>query len=115
MASGRFRPGLAAAVNTAYQTLNDPEKMGWVNFVLQEVQESFPFHVGEHRAWAPVTCNRATGGFAPCLQLAEKRKAAKKRGERIPEDLSQEQVCGGFGARPGGAANAEAGGARWAV
>eukprot|EP00730_Choanoeca_flexa_P016752 TRINITY_DN7979_c0_g1_i3.p1 TRINITY_DN7979_c0_g1~~TRINITY_DN7979_c0_g1_i3.p1 ORF type:complete len:179 (+),score=38.42 TRINITY_DN7979_c0_g1_i3:28-564(+) len=56
------------AVNTAYQTLNDPEKMGWVNFVIDEAKESFPY------------------------LLAKRRKEAKKKDQKIPEDISQEQV-----------------------
>eukprot|EP01147_Barroeca_monosierra_P009066 gene9066-1380_t len=59
-------------VNAAYQTLQDETKMEWVNFVYQEAEEEFPF------------------------LLEKKRKEAKKKKEKIPEDISEEQYKDSF-------------------
>ena len=36
---------LRTVVNTAYQTLQDEEKMEWVHLVINEAEEEFPYHV----------------------------------------------------------------------
>ncbi|EGD82800.1 hypothetical protein PTSG_03450 [Salpingoeca rosetta] len=54
-------------VNTAYQTLQDEEKMDWVHLIYREAEEEFPH------------------------MLEQRRKEAKKKKETIPEDTSEEQ------------------------
>ncbi|EDQ84985.1 uncharacterized protein MONBRDRAFT_29669 [Monosiga brevicollis MX1] len=70
-------------VNKAKQMLDDPEKMGWVNMILEEAQQSFPY--------LSHSCD-----LTRHHQLTQRRKEAKKKGEKLPEDLSQEQYNESF-------------------